>query len=294
MLPVLDAPSLEQIPCPIQPQTVPELPAPAPDQRVVLVTGSTNGLGREVARSLASSGDHVIVQGRSEERGRALVDELEDSAGSARFYQADFGSLDDVRRFATAVLRDYAHLDVLVNNAGILLINDPDRRLSDDGYELTFHVNYLAGFLLTELLLPLIEKSPAARIVNVSSLSAAPLDFDNLQLEDGYDPIRAYGQSKLAQVMHTIDLAEQYEGITSNSLHPATFMDTNMLLSAGLEPQTSVTEGRDAVLQLVDEPDVGSGGFFNGLEPARALDEQAYDADVRARLRRATQEMIAV
>jgi len=268
--------------------------APSAGQRVVLVTGSTSGLGREVARSLAASGDHVIVHGRSEDRGRALVEEIRAGGGSARFYRADFGSLDEVRGLAEALVRDYDRLDILVNNAGILLINDPERRLSQDGLELTFQVNYLAGYLLTDLLLPLIVQSAPARIVNVSSLSAAPLDFENLQLETGYDPIRAYGQSKLAQVMHAMDLASDLEGknVTATSLHPATFMDTNMLLSAGLEPQTSVNEGRDAVLQLVNEPGIESGGFFIGLEAGRALDEQAYDPDIRARLREATERLI--
>jgi len=236
----------------------------------------------------------VIVHGRSEDRGLELVAEIEAGGGSARFYRADFGSLEEVRNLAEEIRHDYDRLDILVNNAGILLINDPERRLSQDGLELTFQVNYVAGYLLTDLLLPLIEQSAPARIVNVSSLSAAPLDFDNLQLESGYDPIRAYGQSKLAQVMHAIDLATDMEGkdVTATSLHPATYMDTNMLRSAGLEPQTSVMEGRDAVLRLVNDPDVGSGGFFIGLEPGRALDEQAYDPEIRARLREATERLI--
>ena len=181
--------------------------APDPTQRVILVTGSTSGLGREVARALAADGDHVIVHGRSQERGLALVEEINsDSPGSARFYQADFASLDQVRGLAEAVMRDYNRLDVLVNNAGILLAGEPERRLSLDGYELTFQVNYLAGYLLTDLLLPLIRESVPARIVNVVSTGASPLDFENLMLEEGYRGGRAYNQSKLAQVMHTIDL----------------------------------------------------------------------------------------
>ena len=134
------------------------------------------------------------------------------SPGSARFYQADFASLDQVRGLAEAVMRDYNRLDVLVNNAGILLAGEPERRLSLDGYELTFQVNYLAGYLLTDLLLPLIRESVPARIVNVVSTGASPLDFENLMLEEGYRGGRAYNQSKLAQVMHTIDLAAELEG----------------------------------------------------------------------------------
>ncbi len=157
--------------------------APDPTQRVILVTGSTSGLGREVARALAADGDHLIVHGRSVERGLALVEEINStSPGSARFYRADFASLDEVRGLAEAIRRDYDRLDVLVNNAGILLVDDPERHLSQDGYELNFQVNYLAGYLLTDLLLPLVRESAPARSVNVAAVAAAPLDFDNLIL----------------------------------------------------------------------------------------------------------------
>jgi hypothetical protein len=124
---------------------------------VVLVTGSTDGLGREVARRLAADGHHVIVHGRNHERGAALVAEIEtEGRGSARFYAADFAPLDAVRGLADAVLRDYDRLDVLVNNAGIWSRGD-ERRTSDDGHELQFAVNYLAGYLLTHRLLPLLR-----------------------------------------------------------------------------------------------------------------------------------------
>ncbi len=262
------------------------------DARVVLVTGSTGGLGREVALRLAAEGDHVIVHGRSRERGESLVRDIEASGvGSARFYPADFGSLDNVRSLAEAIRRDYDRLDVLVNNAGILV--SPDRRpVSEDGYELHFQVNYLAGFLLTRLLLPLLEESAPARVVNVSSIAAAPLDFDNLMLEEGYSTGRAYGQSKLAQVMFTISLAGRLEGtgLTVNALHPATFMDTDMVRAFGVTPRSTVDEGADAVMHLIDGHDVGSGEYYDGLERSRAA-AQAYDADVRARLWAVSEEL---
>lgn len=263
--------------------------------RVILITGSTSGLGREVARRLAAEGDHIIVHGRNQERGEALIAEIEATGvGSARFYRADFASLDAVRALAAAIRRDYDRLDVLVNNAGIAL--SPDARpLSSDGHELHFQVNYLSGFLLTRLLLPLLEESAPARVVNVSSLAAAPLDFGNIMLEDGYSLSRAYGQSKLAQVMFTIDLADALEGtgIAVNALHPATFMDTNMVESLGVEPRSSVHEGAEAVVHLVNGEDVGSGGFFDGLRPARAH-EQAYDPEVRSSLRQLSEELTGV
>lgn len=268
---------------------------PSPDQRVVLVTGSTSGLGREVARALAAEGEHVIIHGRSEERGLALVDEINTgSPGSARFYRADFASLAQVRELAAAVLRDYHRLDVLVNNAGILPIRETQRRVSEDGNELTFQVNYLSGYLLTDLLLPLLRESAPARIVNVASVTTSALDFDDLMLEQGFSGMRAYGQSKLAQIMHAIDLAAELSGsgVTANAVHPASQMDTPMITSAGVRPRSSVIEGRDNVLQLIDGADVGSGDFFVDGRPGRARVEQAWDADARAALRRITETLV--
>lgn len=259
--------------------------APSEGQRVVLVTGSTGGLGREVARRLALAGAHVIVHGRDLERGSALVSEIEEEGkGSARFYAADFASFDEVRALARAIRRDYGHLDVLVNNAGIWL--EGPRQLSEDGQELHFQVNYLSGFLLTRELLPLLRESAPARIVNVSSAAQQPIDFENVMLDEGYSDGRAYAQSKLAQVMFTFDLAVELEGtgVTVNALHPATMMDTDMVLERGARVRSSVQEGAEGVLHLLNASDLGSGGYFNQTRPARA-NVQAYDEEARARLR---------
>lgn len=266
------------------------LPSPStaqePGQQVILVTGSTGGLGRDVARRLAASGAHIIVHGRNVERGQALVAEIErGGAGSARFYAADFGSYVEVRSFASAILRDYDRLDVLINNAGIWL-EGARRPISRDGHELHFQVNYLSGFLLTRLLLPLIVDSAPARIVNVASAAQQAIDFDNVMLESGYSDGRAYAQSKLAQVMFSHDLADELDGtgVIVTSLHPATFMDTDMVVERGLTPRSTVGEGTDAVLHQVNSPDVNSGEYFRGLQLARAHD-QAYDPEARATLR---------
>jgi NAD(P)-dependent dehydrogenase (short-subunit alcohol dehydrogenase family) len=259
--------------------------APAEGQRVVLVTGSTGGLGREVARLLADDGAHVIVHGRSVDRGRELVEEIEsEERGSARFYAADFGSLDQVRALARAIRRDYERLDVLVNNAGIWL--EGPRQLSEDGHELHFQVNYLSGFLLTHELLPLLRASAPARVVHVASAAQRAIDFDDVMLEDGYSDGTAYAQSKLAQIMFTIDLAERLEGtgVTTNALHPASMMDTDMVLERGARARSSVHDGAEALMHLVDAEGLGSGGYFDQTEPVRAH-EQAYDEAARARLR---------
>jgi NAD(P)-dependent dehydrogenase (short-subunit alcohol dehydrogenase family) len=261
---------------------------------VVLITGSTDGLGREVALRLAALGAHVIVHGRSAERGNAVVAEITSAgAGSASFYPADLASLHEVRRLADDVRRDYGRIDVLVNNAGIWLAGSPERQLSTDGHELHFAVNYLSGVLLTRLLLPLIRRSEDGRIVNVASGAQAPIDFEDVMLERSYSPGRGYAQSKLAQILFTMDLAAELagEGITVTSLHPASLMDTPMVRGAGVTPRSTVEEGARAVVRLVTSPDVETGSYHDGLRPARAH-EQAYDPAARARLRELTHRLI--
>lgn len=259
--------------------------APTEGQQVVLVTGSTSGLGREVALRLGEMGAHVIVHGRNEARGLAVVAEIDAMAGSARFVQADFSSFDDVRRLARTILADYDRLDVLVNNAGFG--SAPDERLvSEDGNEFRFQVNYLAPFLLTHMLLPMIEESAPSRIVNVSSLAQSPIDWDDPQIQRDFSGRRAYGQSKLAQIAFTFDLHEELQGkdIMVNALHPATYMPTGMVQRLGVEPRATIDEGADAVMQLIVSDEIEGGQFFNQLEPQRA-NAQAYDMESRRRLR---------
>jgi NAD(P)-dependent dehydrogenase (short-subunit alcohol dehydrogenase family) len=260
---------------------------------VILVTGSTDGLGREVARALAATGAHVIVHGRNRERGEALVAEIQGAgAGSARFYAADFGELEQVRELARAILRDYERLDVLVNNAGIWLEPEQGRVLSADGHELHFQVNYLAGYLLTRMLLPLLVESAPARIVNVASGAQTPLDFDDVMLQSGYSDGRAYGQSKLAQILFTVDLAAELEGtgVIALALHPATMMNTSMVLERGAQARSSVEEGMRAVVHLATADGLASGSYFNGTNPARP-NAQASDAAARAALRELSERL---
>jgi len=258
--------------------------APTLQDRIVMITGSTDGLGREVARRVAALGDHVIVHGRNQDRGTAVVEEIrEEGKGSARFYAADLESLDEVRTLAHTILRDYDRLDVLVNNAGVLL---RDRQVSRDGHEMHFAVNYLSGFLLTRMLLPRIVASAPSRIVNVASVAQSPIDFEDVMLERPGRGGQGYGQSKLAQIMFTMDLAEELEGryVTVTALHPATMMDTSMVREAGMTARASVSEGADAVMRQLNGPDVQSGQYYSGLQAARA-NAQAYDPAARARLR---------
>lgn len=261
--------------------------------KTALVTGSTDGVGRMVATRLGAAGARVLVHGRNAERGARVVSEIERAGGRAEFLPADFADLAEVRHLATAVRQTTDRLDILINNAGIGTAGGI-RQTSADGFELRFAVNYLAGFLLTSLLLPLIEASAPARIVNVSSGGQQPVDFADVMLTRGYSGARAYCQSKLAQILFTIDLAEELRGtgVTVTCLHPATYMDTAMVRRAGVTPLSTVAEGAEAILNLAISPALEgrTGLYFNGLREARAQ-AQAYDAEARRRLRAISLEL---
>lgn len=252
--------------------------------KTILITGATDGVGRAVARALALDGATVLIHGRSQERGRALLAEL----GRSAFYAADLASLDEVRRLAAAIQADHQRLDVLINNAGIGAGADGEpRQLSADGHELRFAVNYLAPFLLTRLLLPQLKSAAPSRIVNVASIGQQPLDFGDVMLTRGYHGWRAYNQSKLALIMFTFDLAAELEGtgVTANALHPATLMPTTMVREAGIAPRSTLEDGRDAILNLAAASALEgrSGLYYDGKRPARA-DAQAYDTVARRQL----------
>ena len=264
--------------------------------KTVFITGSTDGVGRYVATELAKHGAKVLIHGRDTGRGKALIEEIKRLGKEApAFYQADLSSLAAVRSLAEAVKADHKKLDVFVSNAGIGSMNGgPQRQVSADGYELRFAVNYLAGFLLAYLLLPLIKAAAPARIVNVSSLGQQAIDFDDVMITKNYSGGRAYSQSKLSQIMFTIDLANELKGagVTVNSLHPATYMNTTMVRAGGITPMSTVEQGGAAILHLVSGDDVAakSGLFFNGMHEMKA-NAQAYDETARGRLRALSLEL---
>jgi len=267
------------------------------DGKTALVTGSTDGLGRELALALAADGAHVIVHGRNAERGQAVVDQITAAGkGSARFYAADFASMQAVRDFADTIARDYPRLDLLVNNAGIAFTGEQPRRTSADGYELQFAVNYLAGWVLVNTLRPNLAAAAQSRVINIASISANAIDFDDVMLEQPGAHARGYGQSKLAQVSMTVELAPSFaeQGITMISLHPATLMNTTMVESLGIPPRTTVGEGRDHVMGLITRPSLEPGAFYVDGKPAAPANPQPGDAGARARLVALSEELTGV
>jgi NAD(P)-dependent dehydrogenase (short-subunit alcohol dehydrogenase family) len=265
--------------------------------RTALVTGSTDGLGREVAMRLAGLGAAVIVHGRNRERGEETVRAIEAAGSEAVFYRADLGSLAEVKELAATVEANHRSLSLLINNAGIWTDGSNERRMSTDGHELVFAVNYLAPYVLSRELLPLLRKGAPARIVNVSSVAQQPVDFDDPMLARAYSASRAYAQSKLAIVMLTLDLAAELPPaeITANALHPATLMATAMVEKAGMTARATVADGAEAVMQLAVSADLAgrSGLYFHEMSEARA-NEQAYDPAARARLRALSRELTGI
>lgn len=264
----------------------------------ILVTGATDGLGRGVAERLARDGATVLVHGRDPQRVAAAAAKIAATTGveSPAAFVADLASLDEVRRLAGEVQDSTERLDVLVSNAGIGS-GRPDkttRQESSDGFELRFAVNYLAGFLLSLRLLPLLRRSTPARIVNVASLGQSPIDFGDVMLERRYDGTRAYGQSKLAQIMSGFELAARLRAdeVAVNSLHPGTFMPTKIVLAERGRSLDALDVGVDATVRLASSPELAglTGRFFDRRREARAH-EQAYDERARRQLWRLSLEL---
>jgi NAD(P)-dependent dehydrogenase (short-subunit alcohol dehydrogenase family) len=210
---------------------------------------------------------------------------------------ADLSSLEEVRRLARCTERDTDRLDVLVNSAGGAVMDG--RRMSRDGFELTFAINYLSHFLLTAELMPLLRRSAPSRIVNVASIGQAPVNLDDPMVEEReYDGFLAYRESKLAQIMFTFGLAERLReagvtDVTVNALHPATLMDTQMVRGSIGRVMSEVTEGAEALTRLIADPELNgvSGRYFDQLEEA-APHPQAYDEDDRRRLWALSEELV--
>jgi len=254
--------------------------------QTIFITGATDGIGKLTAIQLAKQNAHLLIHGRDEKKVANVVDEIKQSANNKKIegFVADLSSLDEVRHLANEVLNKHEKLDVLINNAGAGTV---DKRYGKDGTELRFAVNYLAPFLLTHLLLPALKNAAPSRIVNVSSAGQVAVNFDDIMLEKNFNGVTAYRQSKLALIMFTIDLAEKLkeENITVNSLHPGTYLDTNMVRHSGITPWGKPNTGADVEVFLAVSADLENvtGKYFDVKEEARA-NAQAYDAKARKRL----------
>jgi NAD(P)-dependent dehydrogenase (short-subunit alcohol dehydrogenase family) len=257
----------------------------------ILVTGASDGLGRALAESLAADGHELIVHGRDPDRLAAVSRKT-----GAVPLRADLSRPSEVRALADAVSERYDRLDVLVNNAAVGFgAPGAPRTMTEDGIELRLAVNYLAPFLLSRRLLPLLRRPPAARIVNVASIGQLDIDLDDLMMDRGYDGISAYRRAKLALIADTFELAEELKdtGITVNALHPATLMPTTMVHEARTGTRQSLEYGLVNTLKLIVDPalETTTGRYFQDGREARARD-QAYDPDFRTRLRAEAEALV--
>jgi NAD(P)-dependent dehydrogenase (short-subunit alcohol dehydrogenase family) len=264
--------------------------------KTMLVTGSTDGIGRQAALELADLGARVLVHGRTAGRVESVVAAIRRLDAPAEGFVADLSSLRQVRRLANEVLEAAPHLHVLVNNAGTYV---HDRQLTEDGFETTLAVNHLAAFLLTNLLLPRLKQSAPARIINVSSAAhrSGYLEWDNLNGEQAYDGYSAYALTKLCNVLFTYELADRLRGsgVTVNCLHPGVV--GTKLLEAGFPGLggTSVPEGARTSVHLAASPKVAdvTGAYFVGRRPERSSGA-SYDAAGRRRLWELTRTMVGL
>jgi NAD(P)-dependent dehydrogenase (short-subunit alcohol dehydrogenase family) len=205
------------------------------EKKIVLVTGSSDGIGKLTAIELAKKGMNVLVHGRNADKTNQVAGEIREATGNPEVeaFVSDLSSMQGVRRLARLVSERHDRLSILINNAGV---GFADPRFNDEGMELRFAVNYLAPFLLTRLLLPLLKKAAPSRIINVSSAGQQALDLNDLTGQQVTDPVNAYRRSKLALIMFTIDLAEELNGsgVTVNCLHPGTYLNTKLVRRAGI------------------------------------------------------------
>src|SRR5947209_1626770 len=275
-------------------------------EKICLVTGSTSGIGKVTARELANRGATVVLVSRSRAKGEATQAAIKQATGNphVELLVADLSVLQDVRRLATEFQHTHRHLHLLVNNAGGAY---PTRTLTSEGLEATLAVNYLAPFLLTELLLDTLKASAPARIVNVSSAqhSTVSLEFDNLQGEKKYANLRNYGQAKLALLLWTYELARRLEGtgVTVNALHPgitaSNFADGMIGPAAWamklLKPFLLTTEqGAQTTLFLATSPQVDqvTGKYFVKSQE-KPSSSGSYDQTVGSRLWEVTEQLVA-
>ena len=266
--------------------------------KVCLVTGSSSGMGLVTARELASMGATVVMLCRNRTRGEAVQAQVKEASGNPQvdLIVADLSELSQVRRAAEEFKRHYTRLHVLINNAGGI---NAERKVTSDGLEATFVTNYLAPFLLTQLLLEVLEASAPARIVNISAPAhkIGKIDFTDLQGAQRYNALKAYSQAKLAQIYFTYELAERLAGtgVTVNALDPGHVV-TNFNKSTkglihviaqviyffdGISPE----KGAQTILYLATSPEVEgmSGKYFLDSEPISSS-RRSYDVAVRQRL----------
>ena len=254
--------------------------------KTLLITGATGGIGIETARALAGMGARVVVSGRTASRGQAVVDEISRAGGQAEFLLMDMSSLKAVRQAAERFAAAHSRLDVLANNAGVVVRK---HRLTPEGHEVIWVTNFLSHFLLTLLLLSELKTAPRPRVVNVSSSAhnTGRIHWDDLGLAADFRGFQAYAQSKLAQVLFTRELARREPAIAVNAVHPGAIatgiwraapMVARWVIAAVLP---SAEQGARPVVRLASAPELDgvTGRYFNKFQEASPAAAARSDED---------------
>jgi NAD(P)-dependent dehydrogenase (short-subunit alcohol dehydrogenase family) len=262
--------------------------------KIILITGSTDGIGKQTAKDLAVTGAAVLIHGRDNKRTKNTAEEIAEMTGNSTldFFVADLSSLNEVKRLAEEIHSKYLHIDVLINNAGVF---QRHKEMSSDGYEMTFAVNHLSHFLLTGLLTDLLEKAYRSRIINVSSIAHADhIDFENLQGDKFYDGYEAYSLSKLCNILFTYEAARrlQQSGITVNCLHPGV-IKTKLLRTGWGLGGSPIETGSKTSVYLAASADVENvtGRYFSNLRQV-ASSKISLDIVIQNKLWQLSEEMV--
>lgn len=266
--------------------------------KTILITGSTDGIGKLAAIKLAKDGHQVVVHGRNVQKLKALVEEIKNSTQNENItgFVADFSDLSQVKQMAQQVLGQFQQLDVLINNAGVFKSN---QSRTQAGFDIRFAVNYFAPYVLTSALLPILEKSEAARIINLSSAAQAPVNLQALKGAQQLDTQSAYAQSKLALTMWSFDLATQLKNTAVIAVNPGSLLNTNMVKEAYGRHWSSADKGGNILYELAiaDEYVGVTGKYFDNDkgDPKGHFGQahpQAYDANAIAALLKATEGLV--
>lgn len=263
--------------------------------RSILITGSTDGIGRNTAAALAKAGHTVHLHGRSEAKLQTVIEELKAESGnhSIAGFVADFSDLKQVKSMAAEVRSRVDSLDVLINNAGVW---NSKERLNSDGMDMRFVVNYLAPFLMTKELLPILKKAHGPRIINLSSAAQSSVSLDALKGAQAIGIQEAYAQSKLALTMWSFDLAEKEKDVIVIPVNPGSLLNTKMVREAFGRHYAEVDKGSDILQELAmgETHKRMSGKYFdNDLGGYGQAHPDAYNKELNEQLMQATESLIS-
>lgn len=274
--------------------------------KVAVITGANSGIGKETAKALAKQGVIVVMGCRDAERAESARQEIMSESGSSNVVviPLDLASLQSVRNFAAQFQQQHKHLDLLINNAGLFPFK---KQMTEDGFETQFGVNHLGHFLLTHLLMPQLQNAERARVINVASMihHLGKVDFDSFRGEKRYSPLAAYGQSKLANVLFTRELAQRCKGtnVTAYCLHPGA-VGTNI---AGRSPvrrtlykllggYLSPARGAKTSIYLATEPGIesSSGSYYDEHCKVKPGSKRSRDTALAERLWKVSEQLLGL